>query len=148
MSENSIARKDVRFPEQGIGSQALIEAVENVLKHFESEAQGLFEHWASRRWINGRQSFRLGLRDLRRTIHGQPEDPSYDILILPNDGKETDWFRTDDRIFSVEVCTRQQVDDFTVPLRDINSDEEQMAVYVGIVAALLDQSVKESLGED
>lgn len=143
MNGLAIAQRTIDFsPHGGIGSQVLIEAAKMMVKPALLESGFFGEYWSSERWAEGNHYFRVGLMDGRRDERGHPLDPSHDIMILPADGKETEWFTTNQRITRVQVRSRQCADDLSMPLRDITTDELALTIIVSIVARVLGDSVE------
>jgi hypothetical protein len=142
MDGEAIAERSVGcFPPGGIEWQQLITATERVTD--ELVEQGFYgDHFYSERWAEKNQYFRLGFADGRRDMHGEPMDPSHDILVLPTDGKDPLWFQAGDtKIFGVRVRSRQNVDSLLVPLRNINEHEREVAKYVWHAVRILQDKI-------
>ena len=153
MFGQAIVSKKVRF-DTGFSCQILFEKLLEVKDLY----PGDYVYWASRCWDDGHEQFRLGLRQLPVTdispyvpLSGRAFTPgegltlSMDVLILPNDGKELEWFTTTDFIRSFTVRSRVCVDDLSQPLRDLTRDESVLSIMVNKIAYELESRINERL---
>ena len=131
----AIAETTVKF--EPITPSALIMAT----KYVEQELASDYIYWSSQRWLNDTTHFRLGLRSkgiAPAGVYGLGSELNFDMLILPNDGKEQEWFTLGRPISGgVIVRSRANVASLTEPLRDDSTYETTIKTLVRLVTANL-----------
>jgi hypothetical protein len=132
MSNLPVATMTVDF-KLPVSPQGLTIAVERVARKHAAD----YEYWSSIRTVNGKQYFRLGWKERTDTSMGlyglKHHELSGDIVVVPGDGKNDEWFATGVRYERVCVRSRVCSPSLNEPLRYLDGAEQILNQIVAIL---------------
>jgi hypothetical protein len=98
-----------------LGAFLTVDEIRGAVKELAESHSNKFQYYEESR-LDGRGKYRLGLKDLPMR-HG-----SSDILVIPHNGKDGEWFMDGSQYTMIGVRSRRCVHDMTEPLPNVDNE--------------------------